>query len=38
MRFETWSKGISTLDVDCLVVGIFEEGTLSGEAAAIDSA
>ena len=38
IRFETWSKGISTLDVDCLVVGVFEEGTLSEEAAAVDSA
>jgi leucyl aminopeptidase len=38
MRFETWSKGIATLDVDCLVVGIFEEGELSEEAAAVDSA
>jgi leucyl aminopeptidase len=38
MRFETWSKGIGTLDVDCLVVGVFEEGTLSDEAAAVDSA
>jgi len=38
MRFETWSKGISTLDADCLVVGVFEEGILSEEAAAVDSA
>ena len=38
MRFETWSKGIATLDVDCLVVGIFEEKELSEEAAAVDSA
>jgi leucyl aminopeptidase len=38
MRFETWSKGVATLDVDCLVVGIFDEGELSEEARAVDSA
>ena len=38
MRFETWSKGIATLDVDCLVVGIFDEGELSEEARAVDAA
>ncbi|HEX5460704.1 MAG TPA: leucyl aminopeptidase [Steroidobacteraceae bacterium] len=38
MRFETWSKGIATLDVDCLVVGVFEEAELSNEATAVDSA
>ncbi|HEV7139374.1 MAG TPA: leucyl aminopeptidase [Steroidobacteraceae bacterium] len=40
MRFETWSKAatIATLDVDCLVVGIFEEGELSEEARTVDSA
>jgi len=38
MRFEIWSKGIATLGVDCLVIGIFEEGELSEEARAIDSA
>src|SRR5579863_8963550 len=38
MRFETWSKGIAALDVDCVVVGVFEEGELSEEARAVDSA
>ena len=38
MRFETWSKGIATLDVDCLVVGVFEEAEPSEEAATVDSA
>ena len=38
MRFETWSKGIATLGVDCLVVGIFEDGELSEQARAVDSA
>jgi leucyl aminopeptidase len=38
MRFETWSKGIATLAVDCLVVGVFEAGQLSEAARAVDSA
>jgi leucyl aminopeptidase len=38
MRFEIWSKGMAALEVDCLVVGIFEEGQLSEEARAVDSA
>ncbi|HEY7887704.1 MAG TPA: leucyl aminopeptidase [Steroidobacteraceae bacterium] len=38
MRFETWSKGIATLEVDCLVVGVYDEGELSEEARAVDSA
>jgi len=38
MRFETWSKGIATLDVDCLVVGVFEQAELSEEARAVDVA
>jgi leucyl aminopeptidase len=38
MQFETWSKGIATLEVDCLVVGLFEEGQLSEDARAVDSA
>ncbi|HZT00933.1 MAG TPA: leucyl aminopeptidase [Steroidobacteraceae bacterium] len=38
MRFETWSKGIATLDVDCLVVGVFEDGELTEEARAVDAA
>jgi leucyl aminopeptidase len=42
MRFETWSKAgnksIATLDVDCLVVGVFEEGELSEEALSVDAA
>ena len=38
MRFETWTKGIVTLEVDCLVVGVFEDGELTEEARAIDSA
>jgi leucyl aminopeptidase len=38
MHFELWSKGLATLAVDCIVVGIFEEGELSGEAQSLDSA
>jgi leucyl aminopeptidase len=42
MRFETWSKAgnksIATLDVDCLTVGVFEDGELSEAARAVDSA
>jgi leucyl aminopeptidase len=38
MHFEVWTKGLATLAVDCLVVGIFEEGELSGEAQSLDTA
>ena len=38
MHFEVWTKGLATLAVDCIVVGIFEEGELSGEAQSIDTA
>ena len=38
MQFETWSKGIATLDVECLVVGLFEEGELSALARSVDEA
>ena len=38
MHFEVWTKGLATLAVDCIVVGIFEEGELSGEAQSLDTA
>jgi leucyl aminopeptidase len=42
MRFETWSKAgnksIATLDVDCLIIGVFEDAGLSEEARAVDAA
>ena len=38
MRFETWSSGIAALDVDCLVVGVFDESELSAEARRVDQA
>jgi leucyl aminopeptidase len=37
MHFEVWTKGLATLAVDCVVVGIFEEGELSGEAQGLDT-
>ena len=36
MHFEVWAKGLATLSVDCLVLGVFEEGELSEEAQSID--
>jgi leucyl aminopeptidase len=38
MHFEVWTKGLATLAVDCIVIGVFEEGELSGEAQSIDAA
>jgi leucyl aminopeptidase len=38
MQFEVWAKGLATLNVDCLVLGVFEDGELAEEALAIDSA
>ena len=38
MQFDVWTKGLATLAVDCIVLGIFEEGELSGEAHSVDSA
>jgi leucyl aminopeptidase len=38
MEFGVWTKGLATLAVDCLVLGVFEEGELSGEARTVDSA
>ncbi|MBV9619828.1 MAG: leucyl aminopeptidase, partial [Gammaproteobacteria bacterium] len=38
MEFGVWSKGLAKLGVDCLILGVFEEGELSGEARSIDSA
>ena len=38
MQFEVWTKGLATLAVDCIVLGIFEEGELTDEAHGIDSA
>ncbi|HEX4388040.1 MAG TPA: leucyl aminopeptidase [Steroidobacteraceae bacterium] len=38
MEFGVWSKSLPTLAVDCLVLGVFEEGELSGEARSVDTA
>ena len=38
MQFEVWTRGLATLDVDCLVLGVFEDGELSEEAQTVDSA
>jgi leucyl aminopeptidase len=38
MHFEVWTKGLATLAVDCVVLGIFEEAELSGEAQSVDTA
>jgi leucyl aminopeptidase len=38
MQFEVWAKGLATLSVDCVVLGIFEDGEMPEEASGIDSA
>ncbi|HET9329066.1 MAG TPA: leucyl aminopeptidase [Steroidobacteraceae bacterium] len=38
MEFGVWTKGLATLAVDCLVLGVFEDGELAGEARSVDSA
>jgi len=38
MEFGVWSKGLATLAVDCLVLGVFEEAELGGEGRSIDGA
>src|ERR1700744_2382670 len=38
MQFEVYAKGLATLSVDCIVLGVFEDGEMSEEAGAIDAA
>jgi leucyl aminopeptidase len=38
MHFEVWTKGLATLSVDCVVLGVFEEGELPDEAQSVDAA
>ena len=38
MEFGVWTKGLATLKVDCLVVGVFEEAELGGEGRSVDAA
>ncbi|HTY51427.1 MAG TPA: leucyl aminopeptidase [Steroidobacteraceae bacterium] len=38
MRFDVWSKGLLELDVECIVAGVFEDGSLATDAALLDKA
>jgi leucyl aminopeptidase len=38
MRFDLVTKDLSTLPVECIVVGVFQEGMLSNEGSALDTA
>ena len=38
MEFGVWTKHLASVAVECLVLGVFEEGELSGEARAVDGA
>jgi leucyl aminopeptidase len=38
MEFGVWTKGLAGLQVDCLVVGVFEESELGTEARSVDVA
>jgi leucyl aminopeptidase len=38
MHFEVWAKGLATLSVDCIVLGIFEDGELPDEGHSVDTA
>jgi leucyl aminopeptidase len=38
MQFDVWSKALSDLSVECIAVGVFEDGKLGIEAAALDKA
>jgi leucyl aminopeptidase len=38
MQFDVWSKGLATLEADGLVIGVFDDGELSDEAQALDTA
>ena len=32
MQFEAWVKGLATLNVDCIVLGAYDDGELGEEA------
>src|SRR5690349_11636931 len=36
MQFDTWTKPLPELPIDCLAVGVHEEGELTAEARALD--
>jgi leucyl aminopeptidase len=38
MEFGVWTKGLATLAVDCLVLGVFEEAELGAEGRSVDAA
>jgi leucyl aminopeptidase len=38
MEFGVWTKGLATLAVDCLVLGVFEEARLGAQGASVDAA
>ncbi len=38
MQFDVWTKGLVTLEAECLVVGVFDEGELTEEASTLDAA
>ena len=38
MQYEVWTKGLATLAVDCLVLGVFEDGELADEGQSVDAA
>jgi leucyl aminopeptidase len=38
MQFDVWTKGLATLETECVVLGIFDEGELTEEAVSVDSA
>jgi leucyl aminopeptidase len=38
MHFDIWTTGITTVPVECLILGVFEEGELTEEARAVDTA
>ncbi len=38
MQFDVWSKAFADLSVDCIATGVFEDGKLGTEAAAVDRA
>ncbi len=36
MQFETWTQGLAELSIDCVAVGVHDDGELSPEAKALD--
>jgi len=36
MQFETWTKALAELPVDCVAVGVQDDGELTPEAKALD--